>query len=359
MTHYLADLPEPVLQLLRGSVRCEFATVSSAGVPIDTPMVFFPTLDLRSLDVATGLAYPSKAERARKNPKVGLLLKGAPWEPVIAIAGRAAVRDTNLQSNTDRYLVETAFSRIGLAPWPLARKAVWYWTRIIVSIAPARILWWDSPAAMDRPPREWRVPAGSKFPESDPAPPGALSAAPNWPHQHSWREQARGQLAGVLPAHLTLCDDEGYPLPIRAQNVRLIDDGFYLEVPKGAAPWSPAGKATLTFAGVSTFVGDVTSKDGQIHLRVERALPILPFVAEAKELWEPSPSTYETIMGRLNHEAARRGQPIPKVPEEEPEPSPAAKLRIAHLAAVKERKTREKIDLARMTVASEQQRGRS
>jgi hypothetical protein len=208
---------------------------------------------------------------------------------------------------------------------------------------------------MDRPPREWRVAAGTKFPESDPAPPGAPSAAPNWQHQHPWREQARGQLAGVLPAHLTLCDDEGYPWPIRAQNVRLIDDGFYLEVPKGAAPWRPAGKATLTFAGVSTFVGDVTSKDGQIHLRVERALPVLPFVAEANELWEPSPSTYETIMGRLNHETARRGQPIPKVPDKEPEPSPAAKLRIARLAAVKERKTREQIEVARTAAASVQQ----
>ena len=118
-----------------------------------------------------------------------MLLEGTPQEPVISIAGRAAVQDSDLQANADRYLAETAFNRVGPAPWPLARQAVWYWTRIIVSITPARVRWWDNPASMDQPPHEWRAPAGTAFPVSDPEPPGKISASPKWPRQQPWQEQ--------------------------------------------------------------------------------------------------------------------------------------------------------------------------
>jgi hypothetical protein len=343
------DLPETVLRLVRSSVICEYATVSTAGVPIDTPMNLLAAEDLSTLGVATGLAYPSKAERARKNPRVGMLLEGTPDEPVISIAGRAAVQDADLQANADRYMAETAFNRLGPAPWALARQAVWYWTRIIVSITPARVLWWDNPAALDQPPHEWRAPAGTAFPVSDPEPPGKISASPKWPRQQPWQEQARRQLAGGLPAHLTLCDDEGYPLPIRTRNPQLVDGGFTFTVPKGA-PWRIAGKSTLTFAGLSTFVGDVTAKNGQIYLRVERALPVLPFLSEANELWEPSPDIREMIMNRLTHEVARRGQSIPKVPDEEPALAPIAKHRQARILAGAQTAGGEHIEKARETM---------
>ena len=39
-------------------------------------------------------------------------------------------------------------------------------------------------------------------------------------------------MAAALPAHLTLGDDEGYPLPIRPRAVELTDDGFTLDMPQ-------------------------------------------------------------------------------------------------------------------------------
>ncbi len=349
------DLPEAVLELVRSSVICEYATVSSAGVPIDTPMNLLAADDLSVLGVATGLAYPSKAERARRNPKVGLLFEGTAQEPVIAIAGRAAVRDSDLQSNADRYMAETAFNRVGPAPWPLARQAVWYWTRIIVSITPARVLWWDSPAAMDRPPHEWHAPPDTPFPASDPEPPGRLSAAPAWPRQAPWQEQARRQLIGGLPGHLTLRDDGGYPIPIRTQGPEILDDGLTFTVPRGV-PWRLAGKATFTFAGLSTFVGDVTVDGTRGHFRVERALPVLPFMSEDNQLWEPSPDIRKMIMDRLTHELSRRGQSVPRIPEHEPPLALIARHRRARIQSGLQTAGSEHIDKARDATKSAESR---
>jgi hypothetical protein len=332
MTSIANELPPRVVDMLRGTLNSEFATVTGQNVPIDTPMIFFPNDDLSAFNVGTGLAYPAKAERARRNPKVGLLLEGRRDEPVVAICGRAAVRDSDIQANTDLYLSETAFMRVGLEPWPNAKRALWYWTRMIVSIAPARILWWDSRSSMDRQPQRWSAPADTVFPASDPAPQASPSTAPSRPAA-AWRELATAPLDLKLPGHLTLCDREGYPLPMRASTIALVDEGFVMKVPTGA-PWHRAGKATLSFMGRETFVGEVFADGDLTRLRVDRALPINPFMGDPREVWDPSPEVHAAMMGRLAQELARRGQPLPTVPDEEPFPtSVCGKLRQARMAA--------------------------
>lgn len=321
------DLPGDVVDLLRTGHVAEYASISAAGAPIDTPVLYFPSEGLRSFDLATGLAYPAKAERARRNPKVGLLIEGGPDEPVISIAGMAAVRDGDLQANVDRYLTEAGHALAGDPDWSICRRAVWYWTRIIIEVTPARLQWWDSPAAMDEPPHRWVADAAATYPTSDPAPPGAPSRPADW-RQPDWRALADKALARGRPGHLTVIDPDGFPLPIRARAITRNADGFTLEMPR-ATPWTADGKASLSFLGLETFVGEVVAREGLIDMRVERALPVLPIVTDQKELLEPTPETYEKLMGRLRHEAERRGQAIPTMPVERPAPTEGYRLRLA------------------------------
>ena len=328
---WIEELPAEVVTLMRSGSIAEYATVSAAGMPIDTPVLYFPGDDVRSLDLATGLSYPAKAERARKNPKVGLLLEGRPDEPVISIAGMAAVRDSNLQANVLRYLSEASYTLPRNPDWTLARQAVWYWARIIVEIVPARILWWDNPKQMDSSPKRWDAPVGSIFPQSDPAPPGATSRPPKW-EEKAWQVLSEQALARNVDGHLSVLDALGFPLPIRARSITQTETGFLLDVARGL-PWELSGNACLTFGGVETFLGSVTRQSGQVEMTVERSLPIFPMTQDMSQLWEPTPGTREQLMRRLEEETRRRNLPVPVIPIDRPPPSEGYRRRMERMKA--------------------------
>jgi hypothetical protein len=131
-------------------------------------------------------------------------------------------------------------------------------------------------------------------------------------------------------AHLTLCDDKGYAMPIKARSVELLGDRFALVLPKWL-PWRATGKATLTFEGFQTFVGEAITEGDTTWLRIERALPEHPLIRNPIETIRPSVKVRSTLMGRLEEEARRRGQSIPAVPKDAPAPTRLAKLRYARI----------------------------
>lgn len=324
-----AELPEAIARFIKSGSTAQFATVSAAGMPVDTPILYFPSHGLASIDLATGLSYPAKAERARRNPKVGLWIEGMPDEPVVSIAGMAAVRDSDLQANVDRYLSEAGNTLAHNPSWELAHKAVWYWTRMLVEVTPVRVLWWDNAKALAGPPRSWQAPAGTIYPKSDPAPPGQVSKPAQW-DMPPWCDLARQALERGDKCYLTSIDAGGFPLPILANNPRVTESGFDLDLPAGIS-WPLAGKACLTFRGIETFLGEVVQDGVRAALRVERTLPVFPMTIDMTQLWEPVPHTREQLMARLLHETERRGQPVPEIPAERPAPTEYYCLRLERM----------------------------
>lgn len=326
MTGFFEAMPPKVQELIRKRTVCEYATISKAGVPIDTPTYYFPAADLSTIDIGTGMSYPVKADRARNNPKVGLLIEGAANEPVISVSGMAAVRDADIQANLERYMAETILSPTThpeLVPWENTRQRHYYLSRIIVCVAPARIRWWPNrDAAQTGEPTEWRAPADAQFPESDPAPPGKPTPGPDW-RQRTWQELAARVMEEGMPAHLTLVDGEGFPLPLRVVDCRRVEDGFAMRVPR-TAPWRE-GKATLSFVGKEIFVGDAIVDGDETLVRVERVLPSLPTVDVASGRQDEVPLLYQ----RLRDELDRRGLPLPIAPEAPPQPTEGCLLRAA------------------------------
>src|SRR5476649_57978 len=103
----LGAWPSELTEVFERALTCEYASLTRAGAPVTVPST--PYVGAGTLDVSTGLAYPAKAERARRNPKVALLFAdaigaGHSEAPVVLVQGHAAVRDADLQANTDRYV---------------------------------------------------------------------------------------------------------------------------------------------------------------------------------------------------------------------------------------------------------------
>ncbi len=325
----LHDLPLQIFRMIESGVVAEFATVSATGVPIDTPTYYFPADDMSTIDLATGLPNPAKAERARRNPKVGLLIEGRPEEPIVVIRARAAVRDRDIQSNAIRYLAETGYKGISHGiTWEKARLAVTYWSRIIVENTPERIYWWSNRAALDGPPQVWSADPATVWPESDPAPAGRMNPSA-WPVR-DWRIVAGDAVKSGNACHLCVLDGDGFPVPMRAHAFDVVGDGFRLSMPQGM-PWELAGPASLTFAGFQTFVGQALPSPGSVIFRVDRALPQHPSTYDTKQVLQPSEDTKAKAWARLEYEAARRGQALPVIPDEPPERTRIAKIRMARI----------------------------
>jgi hypothetical protein len=322
-------LPQDLVPLLMDGV-CEYASIKKDGTPITSPVIPFPSENGRTIDVQTGLTYPTKAERARNNPQVCLLYsepKGSPVErpPTVLVYGQATVYDSDLQANTDRYVRMnlTRFQMFRPLPAFILRQMIGYLARIWIAVTPLKLLWWPE-GDMEAIPQQWHAPEGTQAPPSDP-PPGPLPT----PHKPvvapptDWRKDIAHAFDRLGTPIITVVDEDGYPVPFRARGGSLGADGVHLDLPS-AMPVDARGRACLTFHTLKvrkgemvsnenmSFVGEVSGDGGDALFKVERCLPIFSFRRDPAGVVSLFLGIFR--MGkRLEVEAARRGQSVPAV----------------------------------------------
>ena len=278
------DWPPALVDVFARAITCEYATLTCAGSPVTVPTTPYVGAT-GTLDVSTGLTYPAKAERARRNPRVALLFAdaigaGAGDAPVILIQGNAAVRDADLQMNTDRYARESVTklpASVEGQPKALLRRMVFYYARIWVEITPIRMRWWPD-RSLSGEAQVWQADPDQRLPQSDPAPPGHQPLAWLEPPQQ-WHELASRALLNLPFADLTVVDQDGFPICVPVTAGALQGDQVPLWVGPGA-PALPAGRACLTLHGHDdrfttqenhTLMGALGNENG-LHLHVERVL---------------------------------------------------------------------------------------
>jgi hypothetical protein len=318
--------PTELLEVFEQAVTCEYASLTRAQAPVTVPTTPYIGA-LGTLDVSTGLTYPAKAERARRNSKVALLFadpigSGSSDGPVVLVQGHAAVRDADLQANTDRY-ARASMTKLPAAaegqPKALLRRLTFYYARIWVEVTPLRIRWWPD-RSLDRDPRSWQANPDLPLPESDPAPHG--SQPPPWldPPQR-WQEIAARALRELPFTDLTVVGDDGFPICVPVATGRM--DGADVPLTIGAgAPELPQGAACLTVHSHDerfttqenhTLMGTFARSDAGPCLRVERALADWSLTGNRLQRGVGFLRKGRRLAPRLQAEAERRGQPVPAV----------------------------------------------
>lgn len=312
--------------VFRHAVTVDYSSLTASGAPITVPVTPYLSAGGRTIDVSTGVTYPAKAERARRNPNVALLFADrlaarSDRPPVVLVQGMASVRDADLQANTDRYIrsiVDRFHEAYAGRPSWMMRGLSFYLARIWIEITPIRVLWWPS-RQLDVPPREWTAPAGTDAPPSDPAPRGA---APRRRVRHGPDWRAEADKASKFPLRaVTVVDPAGFPLTVPVRELEQTERGFRFLLAAGAEV-PPAGAACLTvhthdvpFTSQQnrTFMGRITRVDEWPELEVDRLLtpwdlPRNRYAAAISMLRKG-----RELRPRLAIECARRGQQPPRL----------------------------------------------
>ena len=145
------EIPQAAADAFAKYIACEYAYLTPSGKPLCWPVTPYWDEHRHILSIATGLAYPNKADYAKVHEKVALLFSdpkgsGLSDGTTILVQGNATVLDGDMQWNLDRYVVELRkkFPAARLAINPLTVRFLdFYLPRLWVEVTPVRLTIWD------------------------------------------------------------------------------------------------------------------------------------------------------------------------------------------------------------------------
>lgn len=318
--------PAETQRLFHRAITVDYASLTRSGAPVTSPVTPYVGESGMTLDVATGLTYPAKAERARRNPRVALLYADAQGSgisdaPVVLVQGLATVRDADLQATTDRYVRDSSArfpDSFRGTPDFVVRRLQWYLARIWIEVTPTRVVWWPH-GDLDAAPETWVNSAVGSVPASDPAPGPRTTSATAPPATRDWRDVAADTVDVFPHRSLTTVDEDGYPSAVPLRGARVVEGGIALDLPAGVGRLVRPGHACVTvhdhddafsFQRNATFVGRV----GDDHvLHVDRAMDALQLPPRGLRRLKELSSWKKRYAPRVADEARRRGQAVPVV----------------------------------------------
>lgn len=146
------EIPREAKEVFSKFIAAEYAYFTPQGEPLCWPVTPYWDSERGVLAVATGLAYPNKADYAKRNPKVSLLFSdptssGLESTQTILVRGDAVVLDQDIQENTDRYVRElrNKFVAARVTINPLTVKMLdFYLPRLWIEITPRQLTYPES-----------------------------------------------------------------------------------------------------------------------------------------------------------------------------------------------------------------------
>jgi hypothetical protein len=197
----------------------------------------------------------------------------------------------------------------------------WYWARIWIEVTPMRVLWWPG-GNLDQPPQLWQPQTPPTAPPSDPAPVGRGAGSWTTRALADWRVRLRGALDRLGMPVLTSVTPDGCPLPLRVRDAEQTPSGFRVRPPAGIDLVD--GPACLTFhthgpafesQENASVTGHCRNVGDYVEFEAERALNdfILPANPLRRAVYLMSAG--RRLRRRLNSEARRRGQTVPRFDE--------------------------------------------
>lgn len=300
-------------------VACEYCYYTPRGEPLIWPVTPYWYPDRSVVGIATGLAYPNKADYAKRNPRVALLFSdpsfsGVRDAPAVLLQGNATVLDSDIQANTDRYVSEIRrkFLAARLALNPLSVRLLdFYLPRLWVEVTPVRLVVRPPGGA---PPEVIGAPLRESG-ESPPAP--RFTSAAGDEEVAALRDWAARVTTGVV----AVAGPDGYPMMARTPVTASPDGTLRLADAPGSGP------AALTFhylqwGGLrfdALMARGWVEREDDGHVFIPKR--VVGFFRREPGRRNPFLSVFPfsviprvmNLRGRLREELARRGQPMPKL----------------------------------------------